>query len=369
MLQRLEERNENRDKILNFEVQHSGRRWESEALYPVLDSELTKRDPGFLASLQWPGGAGFAACLTHDVDGVQANSRRDLWRVIGRQMKESSTLLKKIHHLTAITGLRHRPLMKDLFSPWLEAEKARGFRSTFFLSSSHITDRRSRDLTYLWDDLMPFEGGLQTVRETFQEISFRGWEIGMHGSVMSAFDGDQMAEQREDISDVIGREVTAGRQHNLQFEIASTPDHLAAAGFQVDSTLGSNRDIFFRTGSSYPTPLWSLQKSEWLPVVEVPLILHDGALMRWDNLDLTPEGTLEVSKKIIDRVAAVRGVVTLLWHPENIVKPGYFETYVSLLDYIKEKNGWGVGATEVAAWWKSSGNAGRHAAALSRFEV
>ena len=369
MLQRLEERTGSRDKILNFEVQHSARRWESEALYPVLDRELSMRDPGFLASLQWPGGAGFAACLTHDVDGVQGHSRRDLWRVIGLQMKEASTLPKKLHNLTSLAGLRHRPLMKDLFSPWLEAEKAHGFRSTFFLFSSCITNRHSRDLTYLWDDPMPFDGGFRTVRETFQEISSRGWEIGMHGSVMSAFDQDQMTEQREDISDAIGREVTASRQHNLQFETASTPDHLAAAGFQVDSTLGSNRDIFFRTGSSYPTPLWSLQKSEWLPVVEIPLILHDGALMRSDNLDLTPEVALEVAKKIIDRVAAVRGVVTLLWHPENIVKPGYFDTYVSLLDYIKEKKGWGAGATEVAAWWKSSGNADRHADALSRLEV
>jgi peptidoglycan/xylan/chitin deacetylase (PgdA/CDA1 family) len=368
MLQRLEERGRCRDKIDNFEVQHSDRRWEAKSLYPTVDIELSKRAPGFANSIQWPGGARFAACLTHDVDGIQHNGRRELWRVIGLQVKEAQSLPKKLHQLTSVVGLRHAPSMRDLFSPWLEAESARGFRSTFFVFSSRVRNRHVRDLTYLWEDPMPFEGKIHPVRECFREIASRGWEIGMHGSVLSAFDRGMLKEQREDISNAMGREITAGRQHNLQFETSSTPDHLAAAGFKVDSTLGSNRDIFFRTGSSYPTPLWSLQEKVWLPVMEVPLILHDGALMRSDNLDLAPEAALRASKLIIDRVASVRGVVTLLWHPENIVKPGYFDTYVSLLDYIKEKNGWGAGATEVVNWWKSSGNADRHADALSRLE-
>lgn len=368
MLQRLEERGSSRDKIDNFEVQHSDRKWEAGSLYPIVDMELSKKVPDFVDSIQWPGGAKFAACLTHDVDGIQQSSRRDLIRVLGLQIKDAPTLLKKIQHLTSLSGLRHTPSMKDLFSPWLEAEKSRGFRSTFFVFPSRVRIRHSRDLTYLWKDPMPFEGRLHPAGECFREIAFRGWEIGMHGSVLSAYNKDMLCEQREDICRAMDRDITAGRQHNLQFESSTTPDHLADAGFQVDSTLGSNRDIFFRTGSSYPTPLWSLQKQAWLPVTEVPLILHDGALMRSDNLDLAPEAALTVSKRIIDRVAAVRGVVTLLWHPENIIKPGYFDTYVSLLDYIKEQNGWGAGATEVATWWKSSGNADRHADALSRLD-
>jgi len=369
LLQRLEERSGGRDKILNFETQHTPRRWESQSMYPVVDLEIARRDPGFVESISWPGGAKFAACLTHDVDGIQQHGRGELWRVIGLQLRNASTLSKKLLHFASISGLRHRPSMRDLFTPWIEAEIAHGFRSTFFVFPSRVRNRHLRDLAYLWTDKMPFEGRLVSVRDTFREIAAKGWEIGMHGSINSAFDSELLTEQRLDVSEAIGRNITAGRQHNLQFEAASTPDHLERAGFEVDSTLGSNREIFFRTGSSYPTPLWSLQKNDWLPVTEIPLILHDGAMMRWDNLDLSPEECVKVSKILIDRVAAVRGVITLLWHPENIVKPGYFESYCSLLDYIKEKNGWGAGATEIANWWKSSGNGDRHATALSKLET
>jgi len=368
MIQRLEERRGNMDCYNNFEAQYSNRYWNGDATFPVLDIELSKSDPQFLQSIKWPGDADFAACLTHDVDSTQHFGRQELRRWVRNQIQEEPTLAKKIRHLISLAGLRRRPSMQDLFTPWLAAEKVHDFRSTFFVFPNRVRKCHPWDVTYKWTDLMPFEGRLRSVSETFREIADRGWEVGIHGSIYSAFDSDLLAEQRQDISSVMGRDITAGRFHNLQFEVCSTPDHIAASGIQVDSTLGSNRAVFFRTGSSYPTPLWSIQKNMWLPVVEVPLILHDGALMRRDNLDLEPAAALEVCKMIIDRVAAVRGVVTLLWHPENIVMPGYFETYVALLSYIKEKNGWGAGATAVANWWNSSGNAGRHAKAFAAAE-
>ena len=138
--------------------------------------------------------------------------------------------------------------------------------------------------------------------------------------------------------------VVTSRQHNLHFDSAKTPALLEKAGLKVDSTLGSNRDIGFRAGTSYPFRMWDAATRDWLRLVEIPLVLHDGALLRPDNLDLDLESAFALCKTIIDRVVETRGVVTLLWHPDKAALPDWFTLYTRLLAYIHEQNGWGASA-------------------------
>jgi hypothetical protein len=351
-----EELKGDRDAIHNFEAQHSDRYRDASHCRPVLDEELLARNPGVAESLSWPNGCKFAALLSHDVDSTRENSREQMWRTILAQCDSAASLSDKIRNLLCITGLRHHPGDKDLLSPWLEAERAKGFSSTFFVFATAVNPRHPRDLNYYWNDLMPFEGKLQTISSVFAQVAERGWEVGIHGSIESTFTPGMLGTQRVDVEKAVGAPVVSGRQHNLQFGAAVTPDLIAASGLQVDCTLGSNRTVFFRTGTSYPHRLWSVAKHQWLDVLEIPLVLHDGALLRGDNLDLSPDSAFRFCRKIIERVAAVRGVVSLLWHPENLVKPGYFELYCQLLELLKEEGAWGSSAREIASWWKSSGN-------------
>jgi peptidoglycan/xylan/chitin deacetylase (PgdA/CDA1 family) len=352
-----EELKGDRDAIHNFEAQHSDRYRDASHCRPVLDEELLARNPGVAESLRWPNGCKFAALLSHDVDGTRENSREQLWRTILAQCDSAASLNDKIRNLLCISGLRHSPGHQDLVSPWLDAERKRNFTSTFFVFPSYVLPRHRIDLNYFWDDEMPFEGKLQTIQSVFSQVASRGWEIGLHGSIESAFTPGMLETQRLDIEKAVGSRVVSGRQHNLQFGAAVTPDLIAASGLKVDCTLGSNRTAFFRTGTSYPHKLWSVSKKDWLDVLEIPLVLHDGALLRADNLDLSPDSAFRFCRKIIERAAAVRGVVSLLWHPENILKPGYFELYCRLLDLLEEMGAWGTSARQIADWWQSSGNA------------
>ena len=345
-----------RDAIRNFEIQHCDRYWDAPTCRPIIDDEMMTRDPALAESLRWPNGCKFAALLSHDVDGTREHSREQLGRLIKFQLGQAPTATGKLRVLSAVTGLRHRPGHNDLVSPWLQAEQSKGCSSTFFLFPTSVEPRHARDLTYYLDDLMPFEGRLQPIRSVFSQIGGRGWEIGVHGSIASAGTPGMLRAQRLELQEAIGMDVVSGRQHNLQFEATITPDLISAAGLKVDCTLGSNRSVFFRTGTSYPHQLWSVGKQQWLDVLEIPLVLHDGALLRADNLGLSPDAAFRFCRKIIERVAAVRGVVSLLWHPENLVKPGYFELYCRLLDLLKEEGAWGASAREIAGWWKSSGN-------------
>ncbi|MBE2204547.1 MAG: hypothetical protein IAE94_09450 [Chthoniobacterales bacterium] len=352
-----EELGGDRDGIHNFEIHHTARYREASVCRPVLDEEMLRRDPSVAERIRWPEGRRFAAFLSHDVDGTREHCREQLARLIRTNADAATTVRDKLRALSAVIGLRHRRGRRDLLSPWLEAEKERGFTSTFFVFPTAVSARHPRDLMYHWDDLMPFEGGLQPIRAVFAQVAARGWEVGLHGSIESAHTTGLLEAQRLDVEQAVGAPVTSGRQHNLQFGAAVTPDLLAASGLRVDCTLGSNRSVFFRTGTSYPHRLWSVGGQAWLNVLEIPLILHDGALLRGDNMDLSPESALAFCRGVIARVAAVRGVVSLLWHPENLVKPGYYDLYCSLLDVLREEGAWGTSARNIADWWESSGNA------------
>lgn len=345
-----------RDSLLNFEAQHTNRYWDSPHCSPFLDEKLIALQPSILDELRWPNGCRFAAMLSHDVDGTREHDRSQLARLIRANIGAAPSLLELVRGFSSVTGLRHVQGTRDLISPWLQAERERDFSSTFFVFPTAVQKRHPRDLFYRWGDLMPFEGELQTIGSVFSQIAARGWEVGVHGSMESAFSPAMLGTQRCDVETAIGAPVVSGRQHNLRFGAAVTPDLIAESGLKIDCTLGSNRTVFFRTGTSYPHRLWSVGKKRWLDVLEIPLVLHDGALLRGDNLDFSPDAAFQFCKKVIARVAAVRGVVSLLWHPENFVKPGYFELYCQLLDLLKEEGAWGTSAREIAGWWQSSEN-------------
>jgi hypothetical protein len=351
----VEEGNSRRDSIGNFESQHCERRWESPLYYPIINEEIVRRNPQWLNELQWPDGKAFAACLTHDVDTVQIDSRGELARKILLQLREADSFTERLKHSWSIVGLRKRPKEIDIFSPWIELERSLGFRSSFFFSATKVSRRHIRDNVYRWDDKASYRGQSASVREVMLDIHQQGWDIGLHGSFLSALDYDSIAEQKNDLETTLGGDIYTTRQHNLHFDIKVTPIIQDRAGFSADSTLGFNRDIGFRAGIAYPFRLWDVEKNTRLRIFQIPLTLHDGAILRRDNLDLNETTAYNVCKKMVDRVAASKGVVTLLWHPDAILRPNWWSLYESLLQYIHEKNGWGASAKEIRDWWVEHG--------------
>lgn len=355
LLQRTEEASAARDSIGNFETQHSARRWDASLYRPVVDEALHAAFPAWREQIVWPEGKRFAACLSHDVDMVQLDSRYELARTIALHFRHARGAGKKLKHLASAVGLRKTPRKFDVFTPWVEAEQRHGFRSSFFFFPTRVRERHIIDNVYRWDDRTTYRGETCSVREIARDLRRRGWDIGLHGSYLSPLSYEMLAEQKEDVEKAIGETIVTSRQHNLHFDSARTPALLEKAGLLVDSTLGSNRDIGFRAGTSYPFRLWDAAARAWLRLVEIPLVLHDGALLRPDNLDLDLESAFAVCKTVIDRVAETRGVVTLLWHPDKAALPDWFALYTRLLGYIHEQNGWGASARDIHEWCEKTG--------------
>ena len=99
---------------------------------------------------------------------------------------------------------------------------------------------------------------------------------------------------------------------SIHYDIRVTPAAHAAAGFKYDSTLGFNDNIGFRFGTCHP----------------------------WHLYDLKAE--------------KVGGVLTLLWHPNWIIIPHWWNLYLRTLEYLQHKNAWFCSVKEVGEWWKHS---------------
>jgi hypothetical protein len=359
LLYRAEERDSHRDSIGNFESQHCERRWESPLYYPIVNEEIVRRNPDFLDAIQWPDGKTFAACLTHDVDTVQVNSRRELLRSIRLHLKHAANVTEWMRHAGSIVGVRKRPLDVDLFTPWMELEARFGFHSTFFFFGSRITQRHVHDDVYTWDDPVSYKGKKCALKEVVRDIEAQGWSVGLHSSFLSARDENLLREQKEDLEKVLGSQVYSIRQHNLHHDVRVTPVLEDRVGFQVGCTQGFNRDVGFRSGIAYPCRSYDVNEKRWLGIVQIPLVIQDGALLRQDNLDLNEADAIKLGKKLIDRVKRTKGVIGLLWHPNSVVQPSWWRVYETLLQYIHDENGWGASAKEIRDWWVGQGLSGK----------
>jgi hypothetical protein len=124
------------------------------------------------------------------------------------------------------------------------------------------------------------------------------------------------------------------------------------AGFKYDSTLGFNDNIGFRFGTCYPWNLYDLKADQKLPIVEIPLIVQDVAMLSpKKGLRLNWEMALDYIVLMTERVKEVGGVLTLLWHTNEIINLESLRVYKKSLEYLKRQNCWMTTVRQVGDWW------------------
>jgi hypothetical protein len=358
------------DQRGNKDFQHNPLFWSGNILEPIINQWVAMNlatqvegDPG--GPSIWPEGKKFAVCLTHDVDWVKLKALPGQIRYLKNRLRNSP--IGKTWLKTSVTGLANlaagvaeellRPDKTDFLSPWLTLEESYGFRSTFFF----FPDRASRYHTYdgpwyEYRDRVIFEGQCINVSDLIGDLVSRGWEVGLHGTFHSFDDSDELRRQKDQIEQVLGQTIFSVRQHCLHFDTIMTPRAQRKAGFKYDSTMGFNRMVGFRNGMAFPFYPFDLKKDEPLPILQIPLHIQDGALLRPDNLGLTPELALKHAKNLIDKVEQYNGMVTLLWHPHVFIDhlyPRWFWLYQELIKYIAAKEAWVAPIREIGTWWES----------------
>jgi len=296
----------------------------------------------------WPEGKPFAVCLTHDVDHVTKYSLKQSIRSRYSQLLNATNGLKtkqviigygKDFIKAAMHINRKDPL--HCYERWLEMEAENGAHSTFYFwpGWKNVTKRHTSDCLYDLSDMILFTGRKMSVADMMREIDRAGWEIGLHSSWYSFDDLDEMKKQKDVIERVLGHDIVSVRQHYLHYDIRVTPGILDKAGFRYDSTMGFNENVGFRFGTCYPWNLYDLKQENKLSIIEVPLIVQDTAMLhKASGLQLDNAIAFQYVKQIAQNVKKVGGVLTILWHPDVIIKQDWRGLYLDVLEYLKTEN-------------------------------
>ena len=321
--------------------------------YPFTMNDFTKPytdifAKGLVNEIQssWPKNAPFAICLTHDLDNITSsahppiainNLKKRIFLSKNRKMKffDQISLMKQIVKKNIFTT-QNNPLWR--FEDWLSLENSFGFKSTFFVFvRPDYGDALSiYDCNYNPNDLLVFDGVKMKAKDFWEELHQRGFEVGLHGSYHSSSNKNILQKQKNILEDSISSNVISTRQHYLHYDINTTPSIHSQCGIKVDSTLGFNRTIGFRAGTSFPYELLD-SKGKETGVWEIPQIIMDGALFAPNALELNVDLAVKHSLKIMDQVENVGGCLTLNFHPEYIINDKYWNTYKIILQEAKRR--------------------------------
>ena len=219
------------------------------------------------------------------------------------------------------------------YEKWMQIEEKFGVCSTyFFFVRSKNMPISLYDCDFKLDDTFKVDGKWLSVKEYIVELKKRGHEIGLHGSFTSAKEENVFRDQKECLEKIIKEEIVATRQHYLHFISELTPKIHIQNGIKIDSTLGLNRSIGFRMGTSMPFLIEANGSYLW----ELPLLFMDSAILGHQKLDLeTAKVELD---QLIKKVESVGGCLTVNFHPDYVNEPSYFDLYEYLLKLGKERN-------------------------------
>jgi len=205
----------------------------------------------------WPNERLFAACLTHDIDILTWGTLENARRRFRMAFSKGFASLHRAKHLALgfeeiIRGLagRYRINCELDLSSWLSIESLKGVKACYYFA--HTLHRDVNDTIYSYEDYVLFGGQKITVQNVIGILSSAGAEIGLHASIASSKNPKLIKKEKKLLEGVLGGPVFGVRQHYLRMRYPQTLAAQCSAGFFYDATIGYNRHIGFKAGTSFP---------------------------------------------------------------------------------------------------------------------
>lgn len=310
----------------------------------------------------WPEGKRFAVSPTHDVDMVtrtwtpaQLSRSLKLAAAGGRQAGPAERVLALAHAggRAARYGARLAPSAGATLERCVEIERSRGVGASYFFTVFPPGRSSRYDCVYTPADRCEFRGRRWRIRDIMRLLADEGFDVGLHGSYFSATDEGLLGRQKEVLEQAVGRPVLTTRQHWLHWRVGRTPRLQARAGFAADATLGFNRNVGFRAGTSFPFFDFDLEAGEELDLLEIPLVVQEAALFAPNALELGEESAKDVVRRLVDRVARVGGVFSFLVHPHSLLDARVASLYEWLVDHVVDEGAWVASVADIDRWWRA----------------
>jgi hypothetical protein len=219
-----------------------------------------------------------------------------------------------------------------------------GRKSTFFLipfknrAGRRVVARNAKRRAARYD--------ITDIQESVRQALENGNEIGLHG--IDAWHSETMARQEAArIAQATGKTEIGIRVHWLCFD-NRTPEILDKAGFDYDSTFGFNEVIGYRAGRCQVFRPLGVSH-----LLELPLQFQDVAMFRPSAMGLSEERAQDACNIILDTVAELGGVATVLWHMRSLSPERLWSRfYVYLLQELSRLKAWFATASEVTEWFR-----------------
>ena len=297
----------------------------------------------------WNGRGSFCLLITHDVDTLNPLGINERFR---RIIRKNST-----HKIKLLLGFLYKRFLLQRnegwdFSTWIECELKYGCKSTWFIFPDRLRKQADEDCSYRWHDKVNWDpDSYIPLYEAIKKLKKIGFEIGLHGSYYSSIDEILLLDQISHLSELIGEKVFSHRNHYLRFDPIKTPLVHENADICIDSTLGMNRFVGFRTGTCFPHFQWCPQKNRITSVLEFPITIQDGALFSKAALNLTFAKARELCLKIMDTVESIGGCYNILFHPDAMTDSAKWELYEELLSESQCRGAWSPTLSEAKKVW------------------
>jgi hypothetical protein len=180
-----------------------------------------------------------------------------------------------------------------------------------------------------------------------------GFDVGLHGSYDAGVRPGALTAERETLERATGLDVSTTRQHLLHWDVRRTPRLQEEAGLRIDSSLGFNRNVGFRAGTSLPFRHFDVGAGQRLDLLEIPLVVQDASLLDVWGLELEPEPAFELVRGLLDAAAALGTALTLVFHPDKLVRPDWLALYERSLDHAAALGGWLTSLRDLGTWWRA----------------
>lgn len=343
----------------NWELNFAPLERQSKRLVPVIDQMLVRLEvegiikEGPLKKDKWPAGKAFAIVLSHDVDHLEENSKREKLRLV-RHLKEASFQRKlflwiSLFYLFLIKSWKN--IRWASLKEWMDVEAANCFNATYFFFASPLPDPNYEDSFYTYQDNVNYGDERIQIREIIHRVRERGFHVGLHGASKSSMSEKNLTIEKQNLEACLGGHILSTRQHHLFYDVRYTPAIHDQSGFKVDSTLGSNISTDYRCGTGLPFMMYDLNADERIDVLQVPLVIQDIALTK--VLQLTEKEIVSLCTDHFEMAKKNAGCVTLLWHNSFDVNSKEFKTYKQVLAIANEMGAWGCSVDDMNAFWRT----------------
>lgn len=326
----IEYENENSAELDKYDRKLFATSGEKNLTFPIVSNFL--RENGL--NPVYPENKTFGLCISHDIDCLGTRNAK-----VKSIFESPLTFISKANSVTDLIKnfTRKREIVFDNgLSKIHEINKKYNVHSSFYLLALNSGE-------------LDFNYALKDIKVIINEIIENNGEIGLHGGFNAYFDLEKLKQEKELLESSINQKVYGYRGHYLKFKTPETWQLLEKLNLDYDTTYGYPDQIGFRNGICHPFRPYSVKENRFLDIFELPLAIMDTTMTKYMGLSL--EEQFSKCKQLIDLVEENNGVLSLLWHNDNL-KEAACEMYEEVIKYASLKNAWMPSGKEMIDFWK-----------------